>query len=537
MRGKLQSAGAALTNALAILPLATLLLGLGYWLNFFNGGETTLFSQILIFSGNAILHHLALLFALGISFGLSHDKNGFAALSGAISLFVLISLLSPEFVAKIRGVSVKSLPLQEGWEAIDYANALMGILAGIIGAISYNTFSKLEVPESFAFFSGRRLACMVSAFLSILISGPLYYIWPTLFQGLYFLGEQMTQLGALGAGLFGFFNRLLIPTGLHHALNSVFWFDILGISDIQRFWSPANDLLGHLPTIQSLKYYPGIYQAGFFPITIFGLPGAALAIYRSARSSLKKKTKGILITATIAIILTGVTEPLEFTFLIGAPILFLIHAIITGFSLFLVATLKIAVGFGFMANIFDLLLSLQNNNTNRALWIFPIGLFFFALYYFIFRWAITRFNLNILGQTEEKDVEEEVRSKSKYHSIALNIIEGLGGFENIRSLESCTTRLRVQVKSPAHLDYSIMEKQGVIGIIKSSREALQIVIGTNVQFVYDAIVELEEMYKENFPGVKDQEVLEILEQIGDPEEKSRAKEELEEQNKKEDLEE
>ena len=515
MRGKLQSVGAALTNALAILPLASLLLGLGYWLNFFNGGESFFFSKILIFAGNSILSHLALLFALGISFGLSHDKNGFGALAGAISLFVLITLLSPEFIANIRGISPETLPLSEGWIAIDYTNVLIGVIAGLIGAFSYNTFSRLEVPEFLAFFSGRRLACMISAIISLFTSILLYFIWPTLYHLLYLLGTQILNLGAVGAGIFGFLNRLLVPTGLHHALNSVFWFDILGISDISRFWAPASEVLYHLPEISTLKYYPGIYQAGFFPITIFGLPGAALAVYHSSLKPFKKKTKGILITAILAVILTGVTEPLEFTFLIGAPILYIIHAIFTGISLFISAKLRIAVGFGFFSNIYDFLLSLQNENSYRAFWIIPIGIFFFVLYYIVFRWLITKFNLQILGRSEKEEKKDDVRSKSKYHNIALNIIEGLGGFKNVRSLESCTTRLRVQVENPSKLDYSTIEKEGVIGIIKTSRHALQIVIGTNVQFVYDAIVELEEMYNKEFKDLEDEEVLKILEELDD----------------------
>ena len=312
-------------------------------------------------------------------------------------------------------------------------------------------------------------------------------------------------MGALGAGIYGFFNRLLIPTGLHHALNQVFWFGLVGVDDIPNFMNNVQEAI-------TATYHPGMYQAGFFPIMMFGLPGAALAISQRADEKNKKTIKALMLAGALASFLTGVTEPLEFAFMFAAPQLFLVHAVLTGISVFLAATFKAYAGFGFSAGLVDLLLSFKNPMSNKLWILIVMGLIFFVLYYLLFRTLIDKLDIATPGRTPRKEArvietekgrvssadktaaEEKAEQKAilsgSYSDTASQILAGLGGSENIDTTSYCTTRLRLTVHDPAKVDEAKIKSAGVAGVIKPGPKAVQVVIGPQVQAVHDEFVKL-----------------------------------------------
>lgn len=340
-----------------------------------------------------------------------------------------------------------------------------------------------------AFFSGRRLVPIIVAFIALFISLLLLLIWPTIYGGLVGFGKSMVGLGAVGAGLFGFFNRLLIPTGLHHALNAVFWFDTAGINDIGKFQSK-----------EAVKGVTGMYQAGFFPVMMFGIPGAALAMYHSAKTNRKKAVSGIFLAGGITAILTGVTEPVEFVFMFIAPVLYFIHALLTGLSLFIAASMHWTAGFGFSAGLIDYFLSLKNPNANEPLMLLALGAVYFVLYYFIFRFVIKWLDIKTPGRESDDEIEamnrdEEIRNNDlpntthKYNHLAEEIINGVGGKENIETVTNCATRLRFELKDNTLVDEARIKKAGATGVMIVGRKNAQVIIGTHVQQVADVVDE------------------------------------------------
>ncbi|MGL6119978.1 MAG: PTS transporter subunit EIIC, partial [Fusobacteriaceae bacterium] len=329
MFGYLQKIGKALMVPVAVLPAAAILLGLGYFIDPTGWGGNSALAAFLIKSGAAIIDKMPLLFAVGVAFGMSKDKNGSAALTGLVGYLVITTLLSPSAVGQI--MKIENVPA--GFSKID--NQFIGILVGVISSALYNKFSEVELPKALSFFSGKRLVPIITSFVMILVSFILMYIWPAIYDGLVSFGGVISQMGAVGAGIYGFLNRLLIPIGLHHALNSVFWFDVAGINDIPNFLGGAQSLANGT----AIKGVTGMYQAGFFPIMMFGLLGACFAFIKTAKPENKDKVKSIMIAAGFASFLTGVTEPLEFSFMFLAPGLYLVHCILTGISLFLAASL------------------------------------------------------------------------------------------------------------------------------------------------------------------------------------------------------
>jgi PTS system N-acetylglucosamine-specific IIC component len=307
-------------------------------------------------------------------------------------------------------------------------------------------------------------------------------IWPAIYGFLVNFGISVLGLGPIGAGIYGFFNRLLIPLGLHHALNSVFWFDVAGINDLGNFWAGTGTL-----------GVTGQYMPGFFPIMMFGLCGSALAMYHTAKPNQKKIAAGILASAAFASFLTGVTEPLEFSFMFLAPALYLIHALLTAVSLALTAALPIRAGFNFSGGFIDLLLSSTTPLALNPWLVIPIGLVFFALYYVLFRAVIIKLNLKTPGRDDDDYAESESKlslSSSNYGDVAAKILEGLGGKENISSLDNCITRLRVEVKDYTAVNEKTIKSAGVSGVLRPSKNVVQVVIGTQVQHVADEIKRL-----------------------------------------------
>ncbi|ALV22865.1 N-acetylglucosamine-specific PTS transporter subunit IIBC [Carnobacterium antarcticum] len=484
MKSYFQRIGRSLMLPVAVLPVAAILMGIGYWIDPSGWGGENVYAAFLIKAGSAVIDNLPVLFAVGLSLGMSKDKDGAAALSGLVAFLVVTTLLSTESVSMLQGIDIEAV--SPAFDKIN--NAFVGIISGLVAASMYNRFSHVKLPQALAFFSGKRLAPIMTSMAMLVVSLILLFVWPVVFSALVTFGTSISKLGAIGAGLYGFFNRLLIPTGLHHALNSVFWFDVAGIDDIGNFWAGTGT-----------KGITGMYQAGFFPIMMFGLPGGALAMYHTAKDNKRKVVASLMIAASFAAFFTGVTEPLEFSFMFAAPLLYLVHAILTGISLFIAATFHWTAGFGFSAGLVDLVLSFRLPLANQPYMLILQGLVFFAIYYFVFRFVIVKFNLATPGRGDDEDeeiVEDDDAAVSsskndKFKRQAETIYAGLGGDENITSIDNCTTRLRLEVKDMSKVDEKKIKSSGAIGINKVSDHNIQVIVGTEVQFVADEMTKLK----------------------------------------------
>ena len=459
----------------ACLPVAAVMLGIGYWIDPAGWGGANPAAAFLVMAGKAIIDNIPLLFVIGLSIGMAEGKDGAAALAGLVSWLLIQNLLDPQTVAMLSGKALDDVSPAFG----KINNVFIGILCGLIGAICYNRFKNTRLPDALAFFSGKRSVVIVTGGVSILAALALFYIWPAIYGALVAFGMSVLKLGPLGAGIYGFFNRLLIPFGLHHALNSVFWFDVAGINDLGNFWNNTG-----------VYGVTGQYMTGFFPIMMFGLPGAALAMYQTAKSRQKKTVAGLLLSAAFAAFLTGVTEPLEFSFMFLAPVLYVVHAALTAVSMFVMAALPVRAGFNFSGGMIDLILSWRTPLAQNPWAIIPAGMIFFTIYYFLFRVIITKFDLKTPGREYENQSDIENKSLSAtgdFADIAKAIIAGLGGEGNISSLDNCITRLRVDVKDHVAVNEKAIKASGARGVLRTGKTAVQIVIGPQVQHVADEI--------------------------------------------------
>lgn len=477
----------------ATLPAAAILMGVGYWIDPNGWGSESALAALLIKSGAAIIEHMGALFAVGIAYGMSKDKDGAAALTGFVGFLVLTTLCSPAAVSMIQHIPLAEVP--KAFSKIE--NQFIGILVGIISAELYNRYSHVQLPEALSFFSGRRLVPILTSFLMIVVAFVLMYVWPVIFSALVTLGEHIQQLGSVGAGVYAFFNRLLIPVGLHHALNSVFWFDVAGINDIPNF-------LGGQQSIDAGKAVAGItgrYQAGFFPIMMFGLPGAALAIYHCSRPENKSKVAGIMMAAAFAAFFTGITEPLEFSFMFVAPVLYVLHAVLTGISVFIAASMHWISGFGFSAGLVDMILQSRNPLATQWYMLIPQGLVFFVIYYVTFRFTIKRFNLLTPGREQSVDgseadgftLNQSVAEKTVNDttSLAQGYLAALGGKANLVGIDACITRLRLNVVDSAHVDEAQAKRLGAAGVIRLNKQNVQIVVGTQAEAIATALKQIQ----------------------------------------------
>ncbi|MFC6315235.1 N-acetylglucosamine-specific PTS transporter subunit IIBC [Lapidilactobacillus achengensis] len=484
MKAYMQRMGRSLMLPVATLPVAALFMGIGYWIDPQGWGGNNVISAFLLKTGSTILDNLGILFAVGLAYGMSKDKDGAAALSGLVAFLTPYTLLQPGAVAMFFRMDVKNVNV--AFSAINFKNVFIGILAGLVAAALYNRFSGTKLPMALAFFSGKRLVPIVTAGTMALVSLLLLFIWPPVYTGLVNFGEFISGLGAVGAGLYGFFNRLLIPTGLHHALNNVFWFNLAGIDDIGKFWAS-----------QGTKGITGMYQAGFFPVMMFGLPAGALAIYQCARPEKKKVTASLMLAAAFASFFTGVTEPLEFSFMFVAWPLYVVHAVLTGISMFLAATFHWTAGFNFSAGMVDFILSLRVPIANKPYMLLVLGLIMGVVYYFTFRFVITKFNLMTPGREaddvageEAEDLDTNVAGEDKYGRLARRIYTALGGAENVTSIDNCTTRLRLMVKDTGKVDVAKIKATNVPGVKIIDKTNIQVIVGTDVQFVADEMKRL-----------------------------------------------
>ena len=492
MKAYMQKFAQSLMLPISILPVAGLLLGIASFIDpGAISGEGNSVANFLANGGLAILDNLPILFAVGLAFGMSKDKNGAAALSGLVSFLVVTNVLSTESMAKTLHIAEGKVDLAFG----DISNVFVGIICGLVTAAIYNRFKDTKLPTAFAFFSGKRLVPILSAATMLVISVALMFIWPPVYNSLIMFGEFISKLGPTGAGLYGFFNRLLLLFGLHHALNQVFWFDIAGINDIANFWSSNGE-----------QGITGRYQAGLFPIMMFGLPAAALAIWKNAEKRNKKVVGSLMLAAGLASFITGITEPLEFSFLVAAPLLFGIHAVLTGISLFIAATFQWTAGFTFSAGLIDYLLSLSIPIANKPIMLLVLGLVMGVIYFLVFDFAIRIFNLKTPGRDglmEEavkqdpslaengegslgKDGDLNVSNKTKL------IYEAIGGKDNIEAIDHCATRLRLTLNDTGIVDQEKIKKSGALGNKIISDKNIQIIIGTDVQFTADELMQMEQ---------------------------------------------
>ncbi|MGB3885196.1 N-acetylglucosamine-specific PTS transporter subunit IIBC [Gordonia sp. (in: high G+C Gram-positive bacteria)] len=500
----LQNLGKSIMLPVAVLPVAAILVGIANWIIGINDNETNVVTSFLQTAGLAILDNMALLFAVGVSIGMAKKSDGTSALAGLVSWLVVTSLLAPSSVMTLLSRGYTSEPATDVTKFTDgqhlvtengqlmvqtpdvnaafaigsFQNAFIGILCGIIGALCYNRFKDVKLPDALSFFSGRRSVAIVTAGVSLIVALILLFIWPLLYTGLVWFGEHIVGLGAVGTGLYGFFNRLLIPFGLHHALNSVFWFDVAGINDLNNFLS-GDGTFG----------VTGQYMTGFFPIMMFGLPGAALAMYVTAKTTRKKIAYGILLSGAVSSFFVGVTEPLEFAFMFLAPFLFVIHAVFMGISMAVAQLLPVRMGFGFSGGFVDLVLNWTNPMAENPWIIIVMGIFWFFVYFFVFRWVILRFQLKTPGREDDDPIDEseDAGSSTGFVGTAGKFIDALGGRSNITELDNCATRLRMEIADPSIIDEAALKRAGAAGTIKPGGKSVQVIYGLNVQFVKDAM--------------------------------------------------
>ncbi|MCP8617811.1 N-acetylglucosamine-specific PTS transporter subunit IIBC [Salirhabdus salicampi] len=464
MLGFLQRIGKSLMLPIAVLPAAALLLRLGQ--------PDLLNIEFMASAGSAIFANLALIFAIGVAIGFSKDGNGAAGLAGAIGYFVLT----------------------QGTEAINEninMAVLGGIISGIIAGLLYNRFHAIKLPDWLAFFGGRRFVPIVTAATMVLLAGVFGVIWPPIQAGINSVGEWIISAGALGSGVFGFLNRLLIPVGLHHVLNTLVWFEF------GEFTNAAGEIVkGDLSRFFAGDPTAGTFMTGFFPIMMFGLPAAGLAMIVTAKKENRAAVAGLIGGVAFTAFLTGITEPLEFLFMFLSPLLYVIHAILTGLSMSITYLLDIHHGFGFSAGAIDFFLNL--GIAQKPWLLFGIGLIFGAIYFVLFVFLIRALDLKTPGREDEEVInnDEEIsrNGEDKYYSLAKHYLHALGGYDNIKQIDNCATRLRLTVQDASVIDEKELKRQGAKGFMKVSNTNFQVIVGTDVEFLADA---LKEVTKEN----------------------------------------
>ena len=485
----LQKLGKALMLPVAVLPICGILMGIGYLLcpATMQGGDiegiVPLIGLFLVKAGGALIDNMAILFAIGVGVGMSEKNDGTGGIAALASWLMMTTLLSTGVVTTIIPSIADSATKTLAFDKIQ--NPFIGILAGVIGAMCYNKFKDTKLPDWLSFFSGKRCVAIVAGVVSIIVSAILLLVWPLLFTGLVALGEAIAGLGVVGAGIYAFLNRLLIPTGLHHALNNVFWFDTIGLGDLQHFWAGE--------TSADVSWSLGMYMSGFFPCMMFGIPGAALAMIKTAKSNKKKVAIGLVASAALCSFICGVTEPFEFGFMFLAPGLYVIYALLYGIFTMITVAVGFRAGFSFSAGAMDLLFSASLPAAAKTLLIIPLGIAAFIVFYFVFYFAITKFDLKTPGREDDDDVEAEKKvelANDDYAQVAKIVLEGCGGKENITSIDNCITRLRLEVKDITLVNDKVIKSAGVAGVMKPGKTSVQVIIGPKVQFVADAFSQL-----------------------------------------------
>lgn len=478
----LQKLGKALMLPVACLPICGILMGIGYALcpATMQGGDIAgvkeLIGFFLVKAGGALIDNMSLLFVIGVGVGMADDHDGTAGLSALASWLMITNLLAAGTVTTLMPSIADNTDKLLAFQKIE--NPFIGILAGIIGATCYNKFKGTKLPDWLSFFSGKRCVAIISGVVSIIVSAVLLFVWPVVFGALIAVGEAVVSLDAVGAGIYAFLNRLLIPTGLHHALNNVFWFDTIGLGDLTNFWAGK--------TSADVTWDLGMYMSGFFPCMMFGIPGAALAMIHTAKSNKKKVAIGLVASAAVCAFVCGVTEPFEFGFMFLAPVLYVVYALLYGIFTFVTVLLGFRAGFSFSAGATDLVFSASLPAAQKTWLILLLGLAAFIVFYVVFRVMITKLDLKTPGREDDEEDETTVKlANNDYTEVARIVLEGLGGKDNVTSLDNCITRLRMEIKDYTKVDEKKIKSAGVAGVIRPSKTAVQVIVGTKVQFVAD----------------------------------------------------
>ena len=481
----LQKLGKSLMLPVAVLPICGLLMGIGYALcpSTMQGGTVEGLAQIIGFllvkAGGALIDNMQILFVIGVAVGMADEADGTPALAGLASWLMIQQLLSTGVVSTIMPNVVEGTTEYLAFSKI--SNPFIGILCGLIGAFSYNRFKNTQLPDFLAFFSGKRFVAMAAAVISIVASVILLFVWPFVFGALVALGKGIEGMGAFGAGLYAFFNRLLIPIGMHHALNNVFWFDTIGLGDLTNFWAGK--------TSADVSWSLGMYMSGFFPCMMFGVPAAAAAMIATAKN--KKAAAGLLISTAICAFVCGVTEPFEFSFMFVAFPLYVVYAALYGIFTVITYYTGFRAGFSFSAGATDLLFSSQLPAANNIWMIIPLGIGAAIVFFVVFYVLIKTFDFKTPGREDEDentDAEKKVvLSNNNYTQVASGVLAAVGGKGNIKSVEYCATRLRFEIKDYTAVDEKAVKAAGAAGVVRPSKNACQVIIGPKVQFVYDEL--------------------------------------------------
>ena len=498
MMKKLQKLGSALMLPVAVLPICGILMGLGYLLcpAYMMGGDWAAnlghatsglahsIGYVMIKAGGALIDNMAWLFAIGVAVGLAKDNNGTAGLAGLVSFLMVRTLVATDVVQQVVPFMTENANNVAAYGKVA-GNTFIGILCGIVGGVCYNKFKDIKLPDFLAFFSGKRFVAIATALVSIVLSVVLFFVWPVLFSGLVALGQGIASLGAVGAGIYAFLNRLLIPVGLHHALNNVFWFEGLGLGDLHAYWNGM--------TTADMGWSVGMYMAGFFPCMMFGIPGAALAMIQTAKTNKRKIAAGIVGAAALCAFICGVTEPFEFAFMFLAFPLYVVYAALYGIFTIITVALGFRAGFCFSAGAMDLLFSASLPAAANTWLIIPLGIAAFVVFYLVFKFAITKWDLKTPGREDEQEGELKIElANNDFTAMAQIILEGLGGKENVTSIDHCITRLRLEVKDRLLVDEKKIKASGASGVIRPGKTSVQVVIGPKVQFVYEEFKKIAE---------------------------------------------
>ena len=481
----LQKLGKSLMLPVAVLPICGLLMGIGYFLcpSTMQGGTVEGLAQIIGFllvkAGGALIDNMQILFVIGVAVGMADEPDGTPALAGLASWLMIQQLLSTGVVSTIMPNVVDGTTEFLAFSKI--SNPFIGILCGLIGAFAYNRFKNTQLPDFLAFFSGKRFVAMAAAVISIVASVILLFVWPLVFGALVALGNGIAGMGAIGAGLYAFFNRLLIPIGMHHALNNVFWFDTIGLGDLTNFWAGK--------TSADVSWSLGMYMSGFFPCMMFGVPAAAAAMIATAKN--KKAAAGLLISTAVCAFVCGVTEPFEFSFMFVAFPLYVVYAALYGIFTVITYYTGFRAGFSFSAGATDLLFSSQLPAANNIWMIIPLGIGAAIVFFVVFYALIKAFDFKTPGREDEDentDAEKKiVLANNNFTQVAAGVLAAVGGKENVKNVEYCATRLRFEIKDYTAVDEKAVKAAGAAGVVRPSKNACQVIIGTKVQFVYDEL--------------------------------------------------
>lgn len=526
--GVLQRVGRSFMLPIALLPIAGLLLGIGasftnetmletYNLMKIMGPGTVLYSifTVLASVGTVIFDNLPLLFAMGVALGMAKNEKAIATLSAAIAFFVMHKTIN-SLLFLTGKLAEGAMPEGTVANVVGIESLQMGVFGGIIVGLGvaalHNRFYKIRLPNVISFFGGTRFVPIISTAVYILVGALMYLVWPFVQDGIYALGDLVLRSGYAGTFIYGFIERILIPFGLHHVFYLPFWQTGVGGSaliDGVMVYGAQNIFFAELASPATTRFSVSAtrFMSGKFPLMIFGLPGAALAMYSCARPEKKKVAGSLLLSAALTAMLTGITEPIEFTFLFVAPLLYVIHSIFAGLAYMLMHLLGVGVGMTFSGGIIDLTLFgiLQGNSKTNWIWVVVVGLGYFAVYFLLFRFLIRKKNYITPGREEIGDdvrlytradyneKQNKEASPKKDSSTSVLILEGLGGRDNIKDIDCCATRLRVTVESAELVKDELLKQSGAAGVIKKGN-GIQIVYGPQVAVIKS---ELEDYMEKN----------------------------------------